>query len=270
MLIRDFLTLSAQQMFAWHFLKRVSLSFVLCFKAIEWAWNNQSVESMCNREFGWMRLYWVHPKTTSFPGVWQIRIIHGKTAEMSKCLLAPQMKRKSLCYVCCKKKKRKKISFLRTRMRKSQEKVELRKNENTKWGENRSANCTANKQPPFWSGGKIALQYVQLDLHTHTQYCHNAVFLQRDEQHSTSSSHPPLLNVFPWTLSNQAAVRLLPFCSREQCCGGVTTQNATLTSGPCCQHDHRFNYVNLLHEVVFATGAIAKRWKNRRLGHLRK
>lgn len=67
--------------------------------------------SQCATENLDLRLNWVHPKTTSFPGAWQIRTIHGKIEEMFKCLLAPQMNRNSLYCIRCKKKKGKKSRF---------------------------------------------------------------------------------------------------------------------------------------------------------------
>lgn len=57
------------------------------------------------------------------------------------------------------------ISCLRTRTRKSQEKKGEKLKE-AKEGENRSANCTVNKQPPLRCGGKIPPQHVQLAVHT--------------------------------------------------------------------------------------------------------
>lgn len=98
----------------------------------------------------------------------------------------------------------------------------MRKNE-TKWGEKRSANCTANNQPPFRSGGKISLQYVQLALHVLN--IATTLYFFSDEQQSTSSSHPPLLNVLSRTLSDQAAVRRLLFAADNNV--AVGTQNLT-------------------------------------------
>lgn len=143
---------------------------------------------------------------------------------MFKCLLAPKMKKKKkfvLHFVAHVLIKRflKKISFLRTRMRKSQKNVEWERMKEPNGVRTEVQTAQQTNSPHSAVVGKYPFSMSSW-LYTHTEYCHNAVFLPSDEQQSTSSSHPPLLNVFSCTLSNHAAVRLLPFCSRQQCCGG--------------------------------------------------
>lgn len=125
----------------------------------------------------------------------------------------------AFCCTCSNKKIFLKISFLRTRMRKSQKNVEWERMKEPNGVRTEVQTAQQTNSPHSAVVGKYPFSMSSW-LYTHTEYCHNAVFLPSDEQQSTSSSHPPLLNVFSCTLSNQAAVRLLPFCSRQQCCGG--------------------------------------------------
>lgn len=91
-------------------------------------------------------------------------------------------------------------------------------------------------------------------LYTHTEYCHNACISSEwwttvhflFPSPSSMCFHALCLIRHLWGFYHFAADNNVV----------VATQNAarSLTSGPCWRCDHHFNYVNLLHEVAFATG----------------
>lgn len=198
-----------------------------------------------------LRLYWVHPKTTGFTSVWQIRTIHGKTAEMFKCLLAPKMK------TCCTKKDLKILIFEDQNEKIPGVKNRMRMNERTKWGENRSANKQQTNSPHSAVVGKYPqvcpAGFMHMNI-TITLY-----FFRVMKSSALPLPTPSLLNVFLCTLADQADLRLLLFCSRQQCClppGSSKCHSASDVRALLCYH---FNYVTLLHEVLFATGNIAER-----------
>lgn len=102
------------------------------------------------------------------------------------------------------------FSCLRTRTRKSQKKKE--KNERSEEGENRSANCTVNKQPPLRCGGKIPPQLLQLAVHTL-----NIAITLYSFSVMNNSPLPPSIPLFWVSLPDQAAVGFLALRRRRHC-----------------------------------------------------
>lgn len=77
-----------------------------------------------------------------------------------------------------------------------------KKMKEAKEGENRSANCTVNKQPPLGCGGKIPPQHVQLAVHTLPIRPYSSSLMN-------NSPLPPSIPLCWVSLPDQAAVGFL-------------------------------------------------------------